>query len=133
MLDELLFPVRNNERTMRTIANDEYEFMERVGACSGFNLKAIGLSRHCLVEPMADGGMGSLRFQSLFNAHSDRALGEAIVQGEFNDCDGIPVSFTINVDRDGMLYELDLWRVDFNPLQRIPRQNDDVRILPKGF
>ncbi|MEI8383982.1 MAG: hypothetical protein WCJ09_27960, partial [Planctomycetota bacterium] len=93
---------------MRTITNDEYDFMERVGTCRGLNLNAIGLSRHCLVEPMADGGMGSLRFQSLLNAPPDRALGEAIVQGEFNDCDGLPVSFTINVDREGMLYELDL-------------------------
>lgn len=118
---------------MRTITNDEYDFLERVGACSGLNLNAIGLSRSCLVEQMADGGMGSLRFQSLLNAHTDRALGNAIVQGEFNDCDGSPVSFTINVDHQGMLYELDLWRVDFNPLQRVLGQIDDIRILPRGF
>ena len=77
---------------------------------------------------MADGDMGSLCFQSAADATPNRTFGETIIEGEFNDCDGTPVSFAINVDRDGMLYELDLWRVDFSPLQRIPRQDDDVRI-----
>jgi hypothetical protein len=31
----------------------------------------------------------------------------------------VPVSVALNVDQHGELFELDLWKVDFSPLQRI--------------
>ncbi len=111
---------------MRTISSEEYGFLNRVEKLSEQNLHAVGLSRRAIVEPMSDGGMGSLKF---FDAHSDlssRRLGRQLVQGSFADDDGVPVSFAISVDCDGKLYELDMWRVDFNPLQK--RINGDVEI-----
>ena len=82
-----------------------------------------------LVEQMADGGMGSLRFLIPSIENSMRRLGEVFAQGEFNDEDGVPVSFTVNLDKDGKLFELDLWRVDFEPLKRLPRKNEVVIML----
>jgi hypothetical protein len=32
----------------------------------------------------------------------------------------VPVSVALNLDEQGELYELDIWKMDFSPLQRIP-------------
>ncbi|WP_431201974.1 DUF6984 family protein [Bradyrhizobium betae] len=68
-----------------------------------------------LVEEMNDGGMGSLRFVGT----ADRRFGRCIGEAEFDDADGVPVSVALNADQHGMLFELDVWKVDFSPLQRI--------------
>jgi hypothetical protein len=68
-----------------------------------------------LVEEMNDGGMGSLRFVG----SADRRLGECVGEAEFDDADGVVVSVALNVDQRGELFELDVWKVDFSPLQRI--------------
>jgi len=115
---------------MRTITIDEFEFAARALASYGVDPHSIGLFKESLVEPMADGGMGSLRFYGSNVSQSNRRMSEAIVQGEFNDRDGMLVSFTINLDNNGNLFELDLWRVDFEPLQRLPSQSDEIRIIP---
>jgi hypothetical protein len=114
---------------MRTITTKEYDFLMRIERSTGKSLQPLGLSPNAAVEEMADGGMGSLRFESTSDAKSTRHLGEVFAQGEFNDEDGIPVSFTINLDSNGRLFELDLWRVDFEPLKRFPTENEELRML----
>ena len=79
-------------------------------------------STSVLVEDMQDGGMGSVRF--LATGAAQRHLGRAVAQAEYVDEDGVPVNITINVDRDGQLYEIDFWKVDFSPLKRYPRASD---------
>jgi hypothetical protein len=64
---------------------------------------------------MKDGGMGSLRFVGT----NDRRFGRRIGSAEFNDTDGTLVSVALNLDQYGELFELDLFKVDFSPLQRI--------------
>ncbi len=76
-----------------------------------------------LVEEMADGGMGSL----LFVGSKDRIYGSTLAEAEFRDDDGTPVIAAINLDSDGQLFELDIWKVDFSPLIRIP-STDQVTI-----
>jgi hypothetical protein len=71
-----------------------------------------------LVEEMNDGGMGSLRFVG----SADRRLGKCIGEAEFDDADGVTVSVALNVDQRGELFELDIWKVNFSPLQRIASQ-----------
>jgi hypothetical protein len=70
------------------------------------------------VEEMNDGGMGSLRFYP--SDTRPRCFGEQLVEREFIDADGVPVIVAINLDNYGELYELDIWKVDFSPLQRFP-------------
>jgi hypothetical protein len=72
------------------------------------------LGRGDLVEEMNDGGMGSL----LFVGAKDRCFGKRLGSAEFNDVDGTLVSVALNVDQHGELFELDIWKVDFSPLQR---------------
>ncbi|WGS47532.1 hypothetical protein LFL97_41105 (plasmid) [Burkholderia sp. JSH-S8] len=71
-----------------------------------------------IVEEMDDGGMGGL----LFCRPDDRPrrFGKKLVEKEFVDVDGVPVMVAVNLDDDGELYELDIWKVDFSPLKRFP-------------
>jgi hypothetical protein len=69
-----------------------------------------------LVNPMDDGGMGSL---AIGKNYDNRQLGEQIAEYMFKDLDGTPVSAALNVDELGELYELDIWKVDFSPTQML--------------
>jgi hypothetical protein len=113
---------------MRTITSIEYNFLLRVEKATGRSLEAVGLTPTICVEEMSDGGMGSLRFPSDTGPDVERRLGEVLAQGEFADEDGVPVSFTINLDSKGRLFELDVWRVDFEPLKRFPNESDEVKM-----
>jgi hypothetical protein len=68
---------------------------------------------------MDDGGMGSLLLAPK-DANPSRKFGRQLVLGQFLDTDGIPVSVSINVDQEGKLFELDIWKVDFSPLVQWP-------------
>mgnify|MGYP005831233207 CR=1 FL=1 len=69
-----------------------------------------------LVNPMDDGGMGSL---AIGENYAGRQLGEEVAEYMFKDIDGTPVSAALNVDQQGNLYELDIWKVDFSPTQTL--------------
>lgn len=68
------------------------------------------------VEEMNDGRMGSLRFFG----PAGRKFGEQVAEAEFQDEDGVVLSITINADQHGSLFEMDVWKVDFTPLIRLP-------------
>lgn len=65
---------------------------------------------------MADGGMGSLRFNS---NNPNRRLGATVAQLWYRDEDDVPVLASLYLDTEGNLYELDSWKTDFTPLRRI--------------
>jgi hypothetical protein len=70
------------------------------------------------VEEMKDGGMGSLVF---FNKNkSGRKYGKTMAQIQLSDIDGIPLLISIDLDEQGNIYELDVWKGDFSPLKRFP-------------
>jgi len=69
-----------------------------------------------LVNPVDDGGMGSL---SIGENYDNRQLGEQVAEYMFKDLDGTPVSAALNVDESGELYELDIWKVDFSLTQML--------------
>jgi len=71
------------------------------------------------VVDMKDGGMGSLLFVSS-NHKKNRKMSESIIEKQFNDADGVPISVCVNIDEEKKLFELDIWRVDFNPVIRFP-------------
>ena len=68
------------------------------------------------VEDMLDGGMGSLWFSS----DEPRRLGAVVAEADYVDMDGVPLSIVINVDQNGQLFELDIWKVNFLPLECYP-------------
>jgi len=75
-----------------------------------------------LVEECDDGGMGSLAFEPL-----GRRLGGTVSECQFTDADGVLVCAALNVDDSGFPLELDLWKVDFEPLLRWPEKAQLVR------
>ncbi|WPU95704.1 hypothetical protein SNE25_09255 [Mucilaginibacter sabulilitoris] len=70
------------------------------------------------VQEMDDGGMGSLKF--LYNDGKMRKFHKGIANISILDIDEVPVSFAINVDDNGDLFELDVFKGDFSPLQQFP-------------
>ena len=86
-------------------------------------LKEAGLKNIDLdgtrVIPLEDGGMGSLYFESV-KARETRKMGKCIAEKQFYDDDGIPILVSINVDEQGELFELDIWKTDFSPVIKYP-------------
>jgi len=67
-----------------------------------------------LVNPINDGGMGSL---AIGDNYDNRQLGQEVAVYIFKDFDGTSVSASLNIDKQGNLYELDIWKVDFSRTQ----------------
>jgi hypothetical protein len=78
--------------------------------------KLLGQLERAQVRDMDDGGMGSLKFAG----GDHRSLGSCLVEAEYLDRDGVPVSIVLNSDTNGLFYELDMWKVDFAPLHEYP-------------
>ncbi|HSZ60262.1 MAG TPA: hypothetical protein VK828_00605 [Terriglobales bacterium] len=72
------------------------------------------------VTDMQDGGMGSLQF----GVREHRSFGKVVAKARYVDSDGVLVSIVINTDREGKLFELDFWKVDFSRLKRYPTDSD---------
>jgi hypothetical protein len=77
------------------------------------------------VVDLKDGHMGSIRFVQT----EARVFGQALVEAECTDADGVCLSIAINADNKGDLFEVDFWKVDFSPLKRYPRPSD---LRPSG-
>jgi len=73
-----------------------------------------------LVEPMNDGGMGSLRLHPDSQEKELRKLGKRIAELQFRDIDGVVVIASLNLDQNGSLFELDIWKTDFSELRQLP-------------
>ncbi|MGB4971766.1 MAG: hypothetical protein WBO32_03855 [Cyclobacteriaceae bacterium] len=84
-----------------------------VEAC--FKQAGLELSDHIRVEEMEDGGMGSLLFRK--GASITRY---GIAECHFKDEDGVLVSVSLNATDEGAPVELDIWKVDYSPLERWP-------------
>jgi hypothetical protein len=77
-----------------------------------------GVLMNSRVADMQDGGMGSIRFLG------SGPFGMALVEAQYADTDGVLVSIAVNGDKQGQLFELDFWKVDFSPLKRYPNPSD---------
>lgn len=45
-----------------------------------------------------------------------RKFGKEVVEHQFKDSDGVVVSASLNIDQNGELFELDIWKTDHSPL-----------------
>jgi hypothetical protein len=70
------------------------------------------------VRAMGDGGMGSLRLIADADGVA-RLFGRRVAEHQFRDDDGVEVLASLNVDQQGQLYELDIWKTDFSRLIRL--------------
>ncbi|MGL4426336.1 MAG: DUF6984 family protein [Alphaproteobacteria bacterium] len=72
------------------------------------------------VEDMEDGKMGSIKFINESSKIKSKKFGSVLKALETLDLDGVPISISLNLDEDGELFELDVWKVDFSPLKKFP-------------
>jgi hypothetical protein len=103
---------------MRSLKKEEHDLIVYLLKDNPDTLNLIDELPNLFVEEMNDGGMGSLKF--LFNDNNKRRVGKEIAVITLLDVDGIPLSVEVNLDEDGRLYELDVWKVDFSPLKQFP-------------
>jgi len=75
---------------------------------------------YLMVEPMEDGGMGSLKLIPPGCENEKRIFGKQIAEFQFNDIDDIKVIASLNVDQNGHLFELDIWKTNFSKLIKYP-------------
>ena len=77
---------------------------------------------------MNDGGMGSLNFMPRDQrmANDDREFGCEMSECHFTDEDGVLVSVALFADSLGRPLELDVWKVDFSPLIRMPNEESEL-------
>ena len=69
-----------------------------------------------LVSEMNDGNMGSLYlYPPGITENNQRLFGQQISEYIFKDTDNIDVIASLNLDKNGMLFELDIWKTNFNP------------------
>lgn len=76
--------------------------------------------RAILVRPMQDGGMGSLEIFPFGELIEKRTFGKKASEFSFLDKDGVTVLASLNLDSNGHLYELDIWKTDFSPIIEFP-------------
>ncbi len=111
--------------TERSLKTEEYQLLENLLK----ELKDYDFDLENLkVEDMLDGGMGSLYIVHSQKTKKERKIDKSIIEKQFYDVDDVPISVCINIDTDGNLFELDIWRVDFNPLIRFPKYSDKEHI-----
>ena len=73
-----------------------------------------------LVRPMDDGEMGSLYLFPNGKTIMGRTLGEQVSEFQFADLDGVEVIASLNIDANGELFELDIWKTDYGKLIKFP-------------
>ena len=78
------------------------------------------------VQDMEDGGMGSLFLFSEGKIRKNRIFGGQISECQFKDEDGTQVIASLNIDKNGELFELDVWKTNFEKLIRIPEKIRDT-------
>lgn len=72
-----------------------------------------------LVSELNDGGMGSLSLYPPEIINKERAFGSQVSDCQFTDIDSVVVIASLYLDKEGSLYELDIWKTDFSPLKEI--------------
>ena len=82
---------------------------------------SYNLDNDLLVSDMQDGGMGSLLlYPPDVKENKPRVFGCQISECTFKDKDNVDVIVSLNLDEEGNLYELDIWKTDYNPIIQLP-------------
>jgi hypothetical protein len=124
MLKEVRFPDRKN----RPLNQKEKELIATMLADNPYANSIIEKLPFYRVKEMKDGKMGSLQF--IQESEKDSLVSSPIAEAEYLDEDNITVSMVVNIDTDGELYELDMWKVDFSPLKRFP-ESHQIKLISK--
>jgi hypothetical protein len=111
---------------MRALRPNEVDLLKGLIALVPESERPVVPDHICAVD-LSDGGMGSIRFVAGPD-EAPRRMGRELVTVSYTDEGQVPVSISLNLDQDGSLFEIDIWKVDFSPLRRYPRPADLHRV-----
>lgn len=104
----------------RKLKNLEIILLKKLLSKSNLTL-SYNLDNDLLVSDMQDGGMGSLLlYPPDVKENKARVFGCQISECTFKDKDNVDVIVSLNLDEEGNLYELDIWKTDYNPIIQLP-------------
>jgi hypothetical protein len=75
------------------------------------------------VSPLNDSGMGSF---GIVTGSKSRLFGRVASECHFIDSDNVPVLVALHLDQFDALFEVDVWKVDFNPVVQWPKESELV-------
>lgn len=114
----------------RKPTNEERHLIATLAAKAG----DLGLSADWIdmleVYSLPDGGMGSLTLRIPEVSAAGRIFGKRAAELIFEDDDGVKVIASLNLDKWGMPLELDIWKSDFSPVNRLPINLNQKRSKP---
>lgn len=84
-------------------------------------LELLSQKENLMVRPLNDGGMGSLILLPQNVDDNKRFFGKQISDYLYKDVDDIDVLISLNIDDKGYLFELDIWKINFDPLIEFPK------------
>lgn len=102
----------------RHLTKQEESILEELISKSNMNL-SFNWKEDLLVSNLVDGGMGSLSLHPPGVVGKEREFGSQVSDCQFKDTDGVTVIASLYLDREGNVYELDVWKTDFSPLNEI--------------
>ncbi len=105
---------------VRNLTRSEWELLNYLVASAKNPSLQSELNEGLVVMRLSDGRMGSLRLIPRGVDSRLQQFGRQLLHADCHDIDGVPVSITVNLDKNGHLYELDIWKVDFSDLVRFP-------------
>ncbi|MFZ6663659.1 DUF6984 family protein [Peijinzhouia sedimentorum] len=103
----------------RLISEKESKLLEILIRNSGLEMSEDWKSK-LLVRSMDDNDMGSLLLFPNGEVKEGREFGGQVSEFLFKDIDGIEVIASLNIDKEGNLFELDIWKTDFSSLRNFP-------------
>lgn len=104
----------------------EIQLLEKL-ICRSHNTFPLNWKSNLLVSDLSDGGMGSLALHPHgIDDYKEHHWGSQASDCLFDDIDGITVAASLYLDEKGELYELDIWKTNWNPLIDIPITYRDV-------
>lgn len=101
----------------RTLTKQERELLKELIKRS--NIKIPDDWEQGLLVAPVDGVTNSLFLFPRGTLKTERTLGVQVSECQFQDSDGVRVIATLNLDRQGRLLELDLWKTDFSKVRKI--------------
>ncbi|HUQ66122.1 MAG TPA: hypothetical protein VM101_08205 [Flavitalea sp.] len=104
---------------LRDLTNDEQRLIRHLISLAN-NKNLEHQLEKLKVKEMNDSGMGSLLLFPAGKVVPNRDYGQTVSEVEFHDADKAVVLASLNVDENGDLFELDIWKTNFDRLHKIP-------------
>lgn len=109
----------DNLQTIRRPTYKEKRLIELLVEISDLHL-SYDWKEKLMVRSMNDGGMGSLYLFPNGIDREKRIMGKQVSNFQFKDKDGVDVLVALNIDKNGGLFELDIWKTDFQEIIELP-------------